>query len=194
MRKSLFILALLVSTFILPLAACADTLLDFTLTGPPGVVTFTLPEHPFFQDTLHLVTVGTRTSASFNGVSGYSVDLSFFTGIADFPDSLLLNLFSLEPSLGYAFGVNLYGPLLLSPYRGSDYPPPAGDLTGLISTGDFGLTAYSITTDMPINYSLEVTPEAATTPEPSTLILLLTGACGILSLAARRREGRVTQV
>ena len=156
MRKSLFILALLVSTFILPLAACADTLLDFTLTGPPGVVTFTLPEHPFFQDALHLVTVGTRTSASFNGVSGYSVDLSFYTGIADYPDSLLLNLFSLEPSLGYAFGVNLYGPLLLSPYRGSDYPPPAGDLTGLISTGNFGLTAYSITTDMPINYSLEV--------------------------------------
>ena len=56
------------------------------------------------------------------------------------------------------------------------------------------LHAYSITTDMPINYSLEVTPEAATTPEPSTLILLLTGAGGILSLAARRREGRVTQV
>ncbi len=194
MRKSLFILALLASAFILPLTAHADTLLDFTLTGPPGVVTFTLPEHPFFQDTLHLVTVGTRTSASFNGVSGYSVDLSFYTGIADFPDSLLLNLFSLEPSLGYAFGVNLYGPLLLSPYRGSDYPPPAGDLTGLLSTGDFDLTAYSITTDMPINYSLEVSPEAATPPEPSTLILLLTGAGGLLSLSARRREGRVTQV
>ena len=46
----------------LPIAAHADTILDFTLTGPSPTVTFTLPEHPFFQNTLHLVTVGTRTS------------------------------------------------------------------------------------------------------------------------------------
>ena len=181
------ILPLCILLLTLPLAARADTLLDFMLTGPSGVVTFTLPEHPFFQDTIHLVTVGTRTSASLNGVSGYTIDLSFYTGIADPGDSLSVGVFSFDTTLTGGFGVNLYGPLLVSPYFGADYPPPPGDITGLLSTGHFDLTAYSVTTGMPmpIAYSLDITPEAATTPEPSTLILLLTGAGGLL--ASRRR-------
>jgi hypothetical protein len=184
------ILPLCILLLTLPLAASADTLLDFTLTGPTGVVTFTLPEHPFFQNAIHLVTVGTRTSASLNGVPGYTIDLSFFTGIADPGDSLSVNVFSFDPSLTGGFGVNLFGPLLVSPYVGNDYPAPPGDITGLLSTGDFRLSANSITTGMPIPYSLDITPEAASTPEPATFILLLTGAAGLLTTHRRTRHER----
>jgi hypothetical protein len=174
----------------LSLTARADTLLDFTLSGPSGTVTFTLPEHPFFQETLHLVTVGTRTSASLNGVSGYTADLTFFTGIADPGESLILDVFSFDPTFTDGFSVNLNGPLILYPYYGSDYPAPPGDFTGLLQTGATRLYTYS-STGMPIYYFLDATPEAATTPEPSTLILLLTGAGGLL--ATRRRAPRVDE-
>lgn len=127
----------------LPIAAHADTLLDFTLTGPEGVVTFTLPEHPFFRNTIHQVIVGTSTSASLNGVSGYTIDLSFYTGIADPGDSLFVDVFSLDPSLTGSFDVNLYGLPLVSPYFGADYPPPPGDFAGLLPTGQFGLADYN---------------------------------------------------
>lgn len=104
------------------------------------------------------------------------------------PANLLYSTSFLRPTLTGGFSVNLNGPLILSPYFGSDYPAPPGDFTGLLHTGDTRLFTYS-NTGMPIYYFLDATPKAATTPEPSTLILLLTGAGGLL--ATRRRALRV---
>jgi hypothetical protein len=174
----------------LPIAAHADTLLDFTITGPSPspIVTFTLPEHPFFLNTLHLIAVGTRTSASVNGVSGYTADLTFFTGIGSGSESLILDVFSFDPSLPPSgIDVTLSGAPLISPYFGADYPAPPGYFTALLRTGHIVLPEYIFSPTPPL-YTIDITPEAATAPEPSTLILLLTGAGGLL--AARRQTLR----
>jgi hypothetical protein len=116
MSKSLFTLVLFASASFLPLAAHADTVDDFTLTGDSTTITYSLP--------------GTVTFPSFE-----SPELGSATFIP--------GTYTLE---------SLQFTIPLQPF-----PPP-------------------------IFYDLTITPEPAppTVPEPSSLLLFVSGAAGLL--------------
>jgi hypothetical protein len=171
MSKALFTFALLASAFTLPLAAHADTIDDFKLTGNGTTITFSLPASPpgnplTCPPSGGACLPGSQTNFSvttlitFDGVSAQ--------GGIDFPTGQFEGGLLLAPPLG-----RLVGPQL--------FEPDAANPTFL--TGTFTLEPFSATFPGPINYTLTITPEiSAATPEPSSLILLTTGALGLIAL------------
>jgi len=74
--------------------------------------------------------------------------------------------------------------------NGQLFAPDAANPTFLI--GSFNLSALTPSTDPPTTaYIVTITPETtAATPEPASLTLLITGALGIISVAAKRKKAR----
>jgi hypothetical protein len=161
----------------LPIAAHADPIDLFTITGDSNTYTFTLPEQFTFAVPLHLVTVPTlTTTGTIDGVGGKTFDVIFFTGISDPGESLIFN------------NINLAGPILISLVSSS------GNFdTAAIDPGSYQLIDFANSSKGPDYYALTITPETGRVPEPSTLPLLATGTLGVLSLARQRRR-RVPQV
>ncbi|MBB5318453.1 PEP-CTERM sorting domain-containing protein [Tunturibacter empetritectus] len=173
MRNALFALPLLASALILPRAAHADTSDLFTITGDSNTYTFTLPEQFTFAVPLHLVTIPSlTTTGTIDGVGGKTFDVTFFTTIGNTGESLSFN------------GITLAGPPLIS------FVSSSGNFdTAAIDSGSYQLIDYANSIKGPDYYHLTITP--ATTPptppavpEPSTLLLLTTGALALL-LATR---------
>jgi len=183
MRKALFTLSLLASAFTFPIAAHADNLDDFLLTGNGEIITFTLPASP--QGNLSTCPTGIVTSCLPGSETDFSVStLVTINGVSAMQDiDFLTGRFMGGLSLG------------LDPGRlvGNDnqalFTPNAANPTFLIGT--FDLTQINPSGDQTFfGYTLVISPDASTaapTPEPAGLSLLATGALGIISLATRRR-------
>jgi hypothetical protein len=174
MRKALFALPLLASALILPRTAHADTNDLFTLTGDSYTYTFTLPQEFTFPVSYHLVTVPPlSTAGTIDGVGGQTFDVTFYTGIGNTGESLIFG------NIG-----NLAGPTLIS------FVSSTGNFdTAAIDPGSYQLIDYANSITGPDYYDLSITPQTTppnppTVPEPSTLILLSTGALALL-LATR---------
>jgi PEP-CTERM motif len=171
MRNALFALPLLVSALILPRTAHADTTDLFTITGDSNTYTFTLPQEFTFPVEYHLVTVAApTTTGTINGVGGQTFNVDFYTGIGDPLESMIFN------------GINLAGdgPLI-------SFVSSTGSFdTAAIDSGSYRLIDYFHSITGPDYYYLTITPETTppAVPEPSTLILLSTGALALL-LATR---------
>jgi hypothetical protein len=176
MRKLLLFFTFLAATF--PLAAHAATIFDFTLTGEGNTVTYL-----YFGDVVPGVYYprgGEFDSEPIqdivNGVSGLG-GLMFFEQPSP-PHSDLIASWSATPANPTGGGVSLFGPKLLSGLPQGFGPTPT------LILGAFDLTALD-----GAPYILTVEPESpsAPTPEPDTLILLATGALGLIYLGSRRR-------
>lgn len=173
MRKLLLPLALLAAT--LPLAARADTVYDFTLTGEGNTVTYL-----YFGNVvpgMYYPRGGEFDSepiqAIVNGVPGLG-GLFFFQQPSP-PHSDLVANWSATPANPAGGGVSLIGPLLLDEFG----PTPT------LILGTFDLTAVD-----GAPYVLTVKPESSTSsvPEPSSVLMLATGALGLIYLGSRRRH------
>jgi hypothetical protein len=164
-RKTLFTLALLASALSLPLAAHADTIDDFVLTDTPGdTIAFSLPASP--------PVFGPSSSFLFET---FPVVLSFnplYFGNATLDGQILF-----YSALGGG-GLNV----LISHPGGITAVLDHGDLLYSGTTADptFLTGTFHVGSDI-----LTITPETAPTPEPSTLVLLATGALGVLCLTRR---------
>ena len=193
MRKALFPLALLASA--LTLTAHADTIDDFVLTGDGHTITFSAPAIYSTPNPSHHVTATLADIASsVNGVGGYSLFISFWLPSYPFRSGLD---FEITPSL--STGV----PGIFSEYEltGPDLIEILPGTTPTFTVAEFLPGTYSLSTffGIPQNteggipFTLTITPEAASTPEPSTLLLFATGlAAGMIPLAARHRT-RIAQ-
>jgi hypothetical protein len=178
---------LVLAVAFLPVAAHADTL-DVTLIGGAHTFTFTLPSQFSFPDQLHLVTVPTiRTTGTADGVAGQTFDVTFFSGIASIGDSLIFADVSAFTSF------LLTGPVLISPLPQTGTPGHLID-TAAIATGYFILGDNDIISPKdPIAFALTITPQAAATAEPSTLLLLATGlATGMIGLTSANPRPKPT--
>ena len=191
MRKALFTLALLASAFTLPLTAHADTIDDFVLTGDGHTITFSAPAIYSAPNPSHMVTATLPDIASsVNGVGGYSLFISFWLPSWPFRSGLG---FEITPSLstgvpGVFSDYELAGPDLIELLPGTTPTFTVAEfLPGTYSLSTFFVIPQNTVGGIP--FTLTITPEAASTPEPSTLLFCATGMMGIAG-AIRRRCGQ----
>jgi hypothetical protein len=181
MPKALFTAALLASALSLPLAAHADTLDLFTITGTPdpfsggpSAITFTLPASP---EAIESIGAGGVDGGFFiPGTFPVTIDGQASTASFDFLSANLIfvgpGLSISAPSLGE---FTLVGAVL---YDGFSSDPT-------FKTGTFNLREF---TGPGTPYTLTITPETADAPEPSTLTLLGTGTLSLIGFAAWRKR------
>lgn len=188
MRNLLPALILLAATT----AANATTFDDFVLTGNGHTYAFSLPA------------TGLVSGEPENGITGrvrYLKNTSFAT-VDGVPSGGASGLFVLEPGdygtvafdIGSAAsGISdiFHGPVLVgyNPVSLSGYI--SGPYQAFFLTGTFDLFTRQGYVDRTL-YTLTITPEASTTPEPATLALLGTGALGFLTRLRRPRRPCMT--
>jgi PEP-CTERM motif len=185
MRKALFTLALLGSAFTLPLTAHADTIDQFTFNFDtlPGYI----PVH---------VTMDVPASpplSPYNFICG-----DCFVVFGESSPTYIFKFFQFAPGGSTLVNFALYsgfGPLPVD--RAYTQIFASDDLfTGSLSnptfipgTFDAVYRPFPGSPDFPGTITIE--PIDTTTPEPSSLILLTTGALGLTGFAARRRVAHV---
>ena len=158
MRKALFTLALLASPFTLPLAAHADTIDDFVLTGDGNTITFSAPAIYSAPNPSHMVTATLPDIASsVNGVGGYSLFISFYLPSWPFRSGLD---FEITPSLstgvpGVFSEYELTGPDLIELLPGT---------TPTFTVAEFLPGTYSLSTFFVVPENTRV---ASRSPSPS---------------------------
>jgi len=183
MSRSLFTLAIFTSASFLPLAAHADLIDDFTLTGDSTTITYSLPGTVTFPNFPLFNFFSQSAPTTINGVSGYDgtglyYDTEFFPSISlifSVPSSLPLILTGFPPFIDFDFE---------SPELGS-----ATFIPGTYTLESLQFTIPLQPFSPPIFYDLTIIPESAppSVPEPSSLLLFASGALGLLYRATKRR-------
>jgi len=191
MRNLLPRLLVLAAT-ILPVAAHADTIDDFVLTGNGETVTFSLPATGVYIVHEHFDSFSASGPGIIDGAPGTvgaTFYVQYFEGV---PQAPALGISSSPLS---NIPPDLYGSIPYSWFGvPAEFPTPEDEGTfnvtfvpgtyQLQNTGPFSPPAT------PLQFTLTITPETAATPEPASITLLATGALGIISVAARRRRAR----
>jgi hypothetical protein len=183
--KSLFTFVLLASASILPLAAHADTVDDFTLAGNSTTITYSLPSTVSFTNFPLFNFFSQSAPTTINGVSGFN-ETSLYYDTSIFPKiSMTLSVPSTVPGSPQLI---LTGPQFID----FDFESPTlGSATFIPGTYTLeSLNFFNLLQPFspPIFYDLTITPESTppAVPEPSSLLLFITGAAGLLYRATKR--------
>jgi hypothetical protein len=160
------------AALVLPIAAHADPIDDFVLTGGGQTQTFSLPATSYFIDHYRFDTFVVDDIEFYYVPIGLPITLYFS------PDLILVG-----PQT-YSFTTV---PASNPP---GDYPD---DVVITFIPGTYAFQSSYLEQDppnSPISYTLTITPETATatTPEPSSLVLLSTGIFGLLGLATLKHR------
>jgi PEP-CTERM motif len=191
MRKALFTLALLASALFLPRIAHADTIDDFVLTGGGNIITFSAPASFTVLNHPHLVSASlANVATSVNGLSGYSTNLTFYLNNEVGRGGLDFYLTSISGGGPDTYtNYTLTGPDVASLV----IPNLEPQATVIFLPGTYSLPQFfngiPQNTQGGITFSLTITPEAASTPEPSTFAMMATGILGAITTLRSRKSG-----
>lgn len=192
MPKPLCSILLLASVLTLPLAARADAIDNFLLTGGGHTISYSLPSTTTFANDPSVEFFSATAIATIDNVPGYTL-FGQYDAIPSQIGTLSLNV--PESIFGYST-ILFQGPQLVSiAYVPSSDPFNPMDIVATFLPGTYDLTGAgqspgSLETGPSLPYTLTITPqtETAITPEPSSLALLATGILGFAAFAASGRH------
>lgn len=191
MPKPLCSILLLASVLTLPLAARADAIDDFVMTGGGHTISYSLPSTTTFANDFSVEFFFATAIATIDNVPGYTL----FGQYDAIPSQIgTLQLDVPESIFGYS-AILFQGPQLVSvAYVPSSDPFNPMEIVATFLPGTYNLTGAGLSPGSPqtgpLPYTLTITPQTATaiTPEPSSLTLLATGILGFAAFATSGRH------
>jgi hypothetical protein len=188
MRKALFTVALLAFALSLPVAAHADTIDDFVLTGEGHTINYSLPNSAVVMDHPHGVFLIASAPTTIDGVPGYIEGADYYIPRLNLPSVILSVPSSIDGGSLTLWGENVLQVSQIIPVSDPSVSHP-DDLLVAFVPGTYNLTLFNPlgSPNPPPIYTLTITAESVATPEPSSLALLTTGALGLIAFTARRK-------
>lgn len=159
----------------------AETIDDFTFAEGSHIVTFSLPASFSFPDQLHLLTIPccAATPGALDGVAGYTVATTFFSGEGSslLGGTLFLSIYG-GPGPDANYGLYEAGSVVEPTFLPGT---AAGVDTGTFVPGTYlGIGSPEIGAP-PASLSITPASTTAATPEPATFSLLGIGCVGLLA-------------
>ena len=187
MQRSLAAFLALAAALVLPLAAHADPIDNFVLTGEGNTIAYSLPVPSSFPDFNLFNSFQESASTTINGVSGYSTIGEYYLPGLNLPVSFVLYV---PPTISATGSLPLIGSQFISwafePASNSEPYLPYN----VVPTFIRGTYILGSLVDPSLSYTLSITPETTTaaTPEPSTALLLGTGIFALMALTTLKRR------
>jgi hypothetical protein len=190
MFRSVLVFTALASILAAPLAAHADAIDDFGLTGAGHTISYSLPATNTFPDYSVFDFLQVSAPSTVDGVSGY-VEYGSYSLFSGAFASILLSV----PQNVFGFstldldGLVVANFVLVPATDPSQYPPYK--VVATFTPGTYSFQGSNSFDPLSIDsYTLTITPETATamTPEPPSLTLMATGALGLTGFAAIKRH------
>ena len=178
MRRAFLSFALFSSALLLTQAAYADAMDDFVLTGGGNTITFTLPASP----PGNMMTCPPNSPSCLPGSQTFFSVSTLVTLNNATPTTETIDF----PTMRFAGGLQILFPGDPLALLGNQlYTPDAANPT-FRTDGPFFLSQIVQGNPPFVSYTLTITPEATSTPEPSTIALVATGLVSLVGFAAVR--------
>ena len=187
MRAYLVAPLLLVFSPLFASSANASSIVDLQFSGEGHTITFSLPDSAIVMDHPHAVTFGASAPAVIDGVSGYTVDgLYYVPGFFTLPSIVLTVPSNINGGQLVLWGANGVSFTVIPISNPTPQHPDDLLVTFVPGTYNLGLSSSGFIYDPIGTYTLAISAETSAVPEPASLVLLATGALGLVTVVQSR--------